>query len=258
MRFLVFILVLFSFAFFLARNQQAYESAHKFSKDISALFNQRKVLISGNTLITSEEISSRLPEGNNIWWALNLPLIEKSLLTEALFKEIEVSRCSLLAINCYQIKIEEEEPAFLATFSSTNWLINSQGKFLLPVSISMTEKLSEKYPQILISDKAKPALTVSQTFFLGDRAAALQRISGWDVQNIKFESDGDVRVKFRNLDPQVIFNTEVLESSEISREISKLQYVIEDLNKSEKNAIEIDFGIKDRGVIRFQAENGKA
>ena len=254
MRFWVFLLVLLFVGFAVLKNQPAMEFARHTSDEFVSYLRDREVKISGNKLLNSEQIAAQLPKYNNVWWLLNISLIEKSLLTEPLLKNVEIKNCSFLKLNCYEVLVEEEAPAFVARQGAQPWLISAEGKFLLPLYPQAESRFTDKYPEIRISEKVanNPMLAVSQISFLSDRSEILKRISGRTVKSIEFQSDGDIKIQFADLAPTIIFNSSVLEAEGLAREINKLQFILEDLNKTGKVAAEIDLGMKERAVVRYQ------
>lgn len=224
---------------------------------LEGLWYQKVISVSGLKTIEEFEILERLPAERSVsWWNRNLDAVSSELRKDSRIKSVSVSRCQerAVALYCFEVKVEEREPKFVASFGGKSWIVGDDGGFIAPL------KDGEDSLRLPMVNGLRGNVQMAQA--LSSRiAAALEDISkivGHEIKLLTVDDNGDLRCEFTTLPFSAVFSFSGFDEMTVSDQARRLVALLH-AKQSQLDAIsEVDLAFDKIAVVKYHKPEGTA
>ncbi len=231
---------------------------------VTPLLYERELRIVGAMVLSRKQIESMLPFAySNVWWRTHLEQVPQELLKSPLVSAAEVRPCAAVSVRCFELKMEERKPAFIAVMSdaSKSWLVGQDGGFIAPLTYKQFQDgvlkvLGEDGKNLIVvrglwDGQAAPDEVKARLSRLAEALKSLQLSSGFIIREVVLQDGTDIKVRFDNVSFPVVFELSAESLPELPQKGSQLKRVVLELGDSQAKVKEVDFALKKMAVVRY-------
>ncbi|RMG42420.1 MAG: FtsQ-type POTRA domain-containing protein [Candidatus Dadabacteria bacterium] len=220
-------------------------------------FYNHKLIISGNELVSVEEIEALLPKQHSVlWWYFNGPRISAALMKHPLVSAARVNSCGRISWGCFEINIEERMPELVTMVGSTPWLVSREGEFIEPLSKNKFSYRRAGLKPILIEGAIRESLSPDQVKarfgFVYKLINRLKKEINLEIQRVSLTKSGEVELYFHGYDFPVIFAAPGRGSADIADQVERLKILVKRFDKDLKKLRKIDLGFGRLAVVKMK------
>jgi cell division septal protein FtsQ len=220
----------------------------------------KQVFISGDSPYDDIELEAKLPMARSVlWWYFSRDEIESSLLTDPRITSVRLESCSeTFDPGCFDLTVEKREGRFIVEVNEAPWLVSSDGVFLslLPVTEDQYQDITDAQGEPLVTvlgelfHSISPDLVRAEIQFLDRATRLIERKVKRDVSRLIVESDGDLRVEFKEYEGEVVFSG-TGNLADLSREVHRLALLLQRIGV-EKSIDTIDLSFENLAVVKLR------
>jgi cell division septal protein FtsQ len=247
----------------------------------------KEILISGNFLLSKEEVMLLLPmHDSNIWWKFNKQVVKNTLLKNPLIVDATLKSCEWSFFSCYDISIVEAEPRYLilneAALQSSNekniqkgqkareisgatlaWLVRIDGTYISPIDdkdeyVKLLETIErEENPSLvllkgIIDDVFSSDRVKGKLMYISDALNVIESEISLKVKMLSMGERGEIKVVFKEYPFSVVFEYASNDFSVLAKEANRLKMLLPQFKGTEHTIEEIDLAFDKVGVVRLK------
>ena len=246
--------------------QGVQNSAKSISTRARNYFYEKKVNFEGTVRLSPKDLVATLPVDKSvIWWLANQETVEKKLLENSMIDQVDVSHCGYTSWGCFNIKITERKPEYVALLGNKPWLIGRDGGFIAPLdsfnsasiaSMKMTtEDLNDAvFINGLLEKPYSPDVLEVKINFLSQAISLIQKKMKLKVREIEVNSDSEISVKFKNYEFPSKFTFSDASLSKIEDQTLRLKKIILEYGERASEIREVDLAFDHIAVVKKNEE----
>lgn len=227
---------------------------------------ERDVRIVGLDLLKPETVRHLLPKGkSNIWWNNNRQLIAMDLMQHRLIAQATIENCKDRSLaqkfSCFDIKIRERQPKYIALMEKGAWVLGEDGAFIVPLTDKRVAEFEQNKTDLkmikgLKLDAARsPDLMRARFNYVRELIERVEGETGHHIDWLDLSSNGEVHFKFVDLNPEVVLpymEDSHLGPIELTDRLIKLKLILQDLAGRENQTQKIDLGFDRMAVVKSE------
>ncbi|MCB9030356.1 MAG: hypothetical protein H6619_04835 [Deltaproteobacteria bacterium] len=254
------VLVLAALAVVPSTREFAIQSASDAYHDYTEYSSKKEVHLKGLKLTTESEVQALLPQNESVWWwQRNRSEIRQRLASHKYISDVKINSCERFAIldpRCFVLSIVETKPQFITTYEDQNWLVGSQGDFIMPVSDTDLENdaLVNKFGRLRLikglSRLKNSSDLISMRLAYAKRVMdSVEQYTSYMIQYAELKENGEIAIKFSDWDFTVVFSFSEEDQGRLKSESLRLKTLLNDM--PDKEDIEtIDLAFRKMAVVR--------
>jgi len=229
----------------------------RFSTRSEALLSDKEIRIEGLNNLSRTEIERLLPLDKSVaWWHANATELQSTMEQNPWINEASVSACPDTIASrwgCFVLSIKERIPTFSATVDNSQWVIDREGSFMVPLGDLRTRGISAD----LIAVKGLASRSISPDLVRGQLAAAsrllsiLEREVGRAIASLEFQGQGDFSVLFKGLSFPIVFAAGKDAKISLSEQGVRCAELLKRLSNRLTEITKIDLAFERVGVVSF-------
>ncbi len=229
----------------------------KFSNRSEALLSDKEFRIEGLNILSRTEIERLLPTDKSVaWWHANATEVQATLEQNPWVSEASVSACPDTIASrwgCFVLSIKERMPTFSATVDNSQWVIDRDGSFMVPLGDLRARGITAD----LISVKGLASRSISPDLVRGQLSAAsrlrsiLEREVGRAISSLEFQGQGDFSVMFKGLSFPIVFAAGKDAKISLSEQGVRCAELLKRLSGRLAEITKIDLAFERVGVVSF-------
>lgn len=223
---------------------------------------EKQIDISGLTVLGRSDIVKDLPLSKSVsWWHLHHREIESGLERNVLIQKAVVKRCETFSVRCFEISIQEREPAFITTLNDTVWLIGNDGGFITPVPKKQFEEkganvVMGRKPIVvegLLSDSVSPDAAKARIQYVKAMIAAVEPETGLKVVWVDLRKNGETALRFSGFGFEAIFDVSGSDLVKVREEAQRLKTVLNQFGDRVSDIARVDLAFDKVAVAKLKS-----
>lgn len=227
----------------------------KFVKNYgSKLKVEKQIKISGLQRLKISDLALQDFESKTLWWWYwNKSFIKTRLLENTWLESADIKPCGWLSPNCLQVSLKERVPSAVINLNHSNWIVDNDGSFIQPISSKVKHSLPilEGFDtQGGFSEDLRARLRYTL-----NAIGAIQHASRMEISKAKLEPNGELKVVFQNLEPEVTFGLSNEGTESLELQAKRLALILTSMhNMGNNNPIiqvsQIDLAYNNLAVVK--------
>jgi cell division septal protein FtsQ len=217
---------------------------------LEGLWYQKVISVSGLKSIQEYEVMEVLPADRSVgWWNRNLDAVGTELRKDPRVKAVAVSRCNEGAVSlyCFEVKVEEREPKFLANLAGKLWIVGDDGGFISPVD---GKDVPPSLPEVfgLRGDvQLVQALASRISVALED----IDTIVGHKISSLAVDRNGELRAQFEDLPFAAVFSFSGHDELTVADQARRLVALLQAKQAQLATIKEVDLAFDKLAVVKY-------
>lgn len=232
------------------------------SEQAGKLLSEKQIQVSGLEVLTRADIMQHLPLGKSVlWWQSHSQEIETMLETNALIQDASVSACPGSDLRCFEVRILERHPTFVAALGDRVWLIGEDGGFITPVPKKQFDQhgtnLIPGRPALilvegLLGELTSPDVAKARIRYVRSIIEHVEPEAGLKVRSVEMRPNGETALRFHGLDLRAIFDS-VSERPERAREEARrLKAILKQYGRRAADIERIDLAFEKVAITKLK------
>jgi hypothetical protein len=237
------------------------EKGKKFSYALNKVLYTKKINISGNNRLDYNEVKQTMPMEKSVaWWLMNRNSIEEKLLANPLIESAVLNPCGYSSWGCFNVKISERKPEYIALLGNKPWLIGSDGGFISPLDNILDKKSGFKMAVSDLKDSVmikgllekdySPDVLQAKINFLSQAISTIEKKIKLKVKEAEVNSDSEIAVKFKGHDFGARFTFDDASIAKIEDQSQRLKKIMGEYSNRLDEIKEIDLAFEHIAVVK--------
>ncbi|MBN8548104.1 MAG: FtsQ-type POTRA domain-containing protein [Deltaproteobacteria bacterium] len=226
------------------------------------LLMEKQINISGLKVLNRTDIIKDLPLEKSIrWWQMHSAEIEATLERNVLVQHATLKRCAGYSLRCFDIQIEEREPAFITALGDTIWLIGADGGFITPIP---RKEFDAKGANVvlghspilidgLLSESISPDAAKARVHYVKGMIATVEPETGLKVTWVGLRGNGETSLRFAGLDLEAIFDVSDGDLNKVKEEAQRLKIVLNQFGPRTSEIARVDLVFDKVAVAKLKS-----
>lgn len=235
-----------------------------FKRVCADIWYEKEILIAGDTNLSDKTIRDLLPtERSNLWWWMNMDLIEASLKKSPWIAKAIIHPCatSILELwGCFVVSIEERKPSFLLNEGDVIWLVGQDGGFISPLTPRLKDLFQKRTLKLLrgfYDDNPSTDLFNARFHYVREAIEIIEKRTRKRVSSVELLPGGEIEVSFENCPYQVVFSGGSESAEPLHFELDRLEALLDQLADREDSIEKIDLAFNKLAVVKIKEEVAK-
>jgi len=232
----------------------------------------KKIRVSGLNNVTEAEVRESLPLDESVfWWLLNSKRVVEKLRSNMYVSDALTLPCDEWILpdwGCFDIKVIERKPTYIAFIDNESWLIGAEGAFMFPVSSgALTDEeqkvrfaeVEQKYGKLkvikgLSRKNASPEVVKARFDYATKALKTVERVTGLKVTSGDLSKNGELFVAMGSPEIRARFDFAKEDWKALQEQAARLKILLRELDGKEKDISEIDLAYQRLAVVKMVPE----
>ncbi len=221
------------------------------------LWSDKELRIDGLRMLSRSEIERLLPLQRSVaWWHLNAAEVEAKLNQNAWVESATLASCPeswASRWGCFLVQIKERQPMFIGTFDGKAWILDRDGRSLVPQSDLAARGFSGRLIEVRgAANSSSPDLVRAQLSAASRLCETVAKEVGRPIRELEFLGQGDFSLLFEGLPFPVVFAAGKDAKVPLAEQGVRCAALLRQLGTRFADVAKIDLAFDRVGVVQFK------
>jgi hypothetical protein len=221
------------------------------------LWSDKELRIDGLRLLSRSEIEKLLPLQRSVaWWHLNASEVEAKLNQNAWVESATLESCPeswASRWGCFLLQVKERQPMFIGSFDGKPWVIDRDGRSLVPQSDLAGRGFSGQLIEVKgAANSSSPDLVRAQLSAASRLCDTVAKEVGRPIRALEFLGQGDFSVSFEGLPFPVVFAAGKDAKVPLAEQGVRCAALLRQLGTRFSDVAKIDLAFDRVGIVQFK------